>query len=68
VSKEGEGQTSIALFPNSFRSTLLDLIANSLGDSLGIDAEAHSIEEIFPHRSAHKHGSWIIEDCLQIGI
>lgn len=66
--KEGEGQTAIALLPDSFRATLLDLIANGLGDSLGIYAEAHSIEQIFPYRGVDKHGVGIVEDRLEIGI
>lgn len=50
MSKKGESQTAIALLPNCLGATFLDLITNGLGNALGIDAEADSIEEILPHR------------------
>lgn len=66
--KEGEREATIALFTYGLRSTFLYLIADGLGDALGIDAESHSIKEILPHRGMHKHGSWIVEHGLEIGI
>jgi len=60
--------TAIALLPNCLGATFLDLITNGLGNALGIDAEADSIEEILPHRGMDKHGARIVEDRLEIGI
>lgn len=68
MSKEGEGQAAIALLAYGLGAALLDLVANRLGDALGIDAEAHPIEQVLAHRGVHEHGARIVEDGLQIGI
>lgn len=68
MSKEGEGQTAVALLTYRLGAALLDLIANGLGNALGIDAEAHPIEQVLTYRGVHEHGAWVIKDSLQIGI
>jgi len=68
MSKEGEGQTAIALFTYCLGTAFLDLIANGLGNTLGIDAETDAIKEILSNRGVNKHGTWIVEDRLEIGI
>lgn len=68
MSEKGEGQTAIALLTYRLGAALLDLIANGLGNALGIDAEAHPIEQVLAHRGVDEHGARVIEDSLQVGI
>lgn len=68
MSEEGECQATIALFPYGLWSAFLYLIADGLGDALGINTEADAIKEILSHGGVHKHGPWIVEHSLEIGI
>lgn len=53
--KEGERQAAIVQFSYGFRTAVLDLIANGLCQTGGIDAKSYTLEKVLTHGRRKEH-------------